>query len=157
VRRSRLALLLVLTFLVALFAPVRVGWACPDGSPCVAEGRTYICAGKQCSVRASCCRVDRPNYCKHGAIPGGGGQRSDRPEIQAADRCHFSVSSWTRPVAGSTQRPVLLWLSFDVLPAPAAVELSAPDLTPVWLSVDTLGYRPPPSLLSGPSRAPPIA
>ena len=76
--------------------------------------------------------------------------------LEAPDDCRFKV--FGRPLlTGVTTQGI------TVLPAPVAfvgvhvVRVSVPDVTPAWRSEHTLGYRPPPYRLLGPSRAPPQA
>ena len=158
VRRSKLAILLVIAFLLALLAPVQAGWACPDGTPCVADrDHGFVCASEQCRSHPSCCEVEKPQLCRHGALPTVSDPASTRPVIQSPEHCRFNVTAKPDLKAQAAQTETLLWFSFDVLPALVAVELTAPVGTPTWLAEDALGYRPPPLLSTGPSRAPPTA
>jgi hypothetical protein len=152
--RRPLALLLVLAFLAALATPVRASWSCADGSPCVHDQAGYICPGKKCAVHGSCCLAKKV-LCKHGALPEGT-PRSTRPALEAPDDCRFKVVG--RPLlTGVTTQGI------TVHPAPVAfigvaiVRLPLPEAIPTWRSEHTLGYRPPPYRLLGPSRAPPPA
>jgi hypothetical protein len=158
VRRTKIAILLVIVFLLALLAPVQAGWACPDGTPCVADrDHGFACASDQCRSHASCCEVEKPQLCRHGTLPEVSDPVSTRPAIQGPDHCRFSVTAKPDLKAAAEQTGKLISFSVDLLPTPAAVELTVPAASPIWQSEYTLGYRPPPSLSTGPSRAPPVA
>jgi hypothetical protein len=156
-RRPQLALLLILALLAALMTPVRVGWSCPDGTPCVAErGERYVCAGGLCRSRASCCLIEKPCVCKHGALPGSQ-QSSKRPRIEGPDHCRFSVSAHLKLRGATQQGATLAAPSFDLLPPPAPVSVGPLSCVSGWRHRHGPGFHPPPLLPSGPSRAPPIA
>ena len=157
-KRTRLALLLILAFLATFFAPLRASWACPDGTPCVTDrGHGFVCASDHCVTPKSCCEAERPLRCQHGALPAVERPTGSGPALEAPDHCRFSVSAPYHLVAVAEQSTKLLWLSFDLLPAPALIEFMVAAVSPTWQSEYTLGYRPPPSLTLGPSRAPPTA
>jgi hypothetical protein len=157
VQRPRTAILLILALLTALLTPVRTSWSCPDGTACVAErGRGYVCAGNHCAAR-SCCAVAKPCVCKHGAFPGLGGPWSTKPGVDTPDHCRFHVSAPPSLTAVLADSGGWHGASVDLALAPIGIELSIPS-APVFLRVEeTLGYRPPPLLRTGPSRAPPSA
>lgn len=153
VRRSLTARLLILAFLAAFFAPLRAGWACPDGTPCVAaHGNGYVCAGDHCRTASSCCEVSRRNYCKHGAVPA----RADSPVVSGPDHCLFSVAARERLTAVTEPAGKLIRLKVPMAVSPV-LTVTPPVASPVWLADSTAGCRPPPLLPSGPSRAPPSA
>ena len=157
-KRPKTAILLILAFLATFFAPIQASWACPDGTPCVADrGHGYVCASDQCGGMASCCETEHGKRCQHGAIPSLERKGSADPSIQAPDHCQFELSSKQSAKALTASAGTFVGFAFDALPAPLAVELTAPIITPTWLAEYTLGYRPPPSSSTGPSRAPPVA
>lgn len=157
VPRPRLALLLILAFLATFFAPIRAGWSCPDGTACVAGGGdSFVCVGGQCASEMSCCEVERTVRCKHGALPGSG-RPSTQPGVEVPDHCRFSASVSPPLVAVTGYAGSLLDLTFVALPAFIGVEIAIPAAAPTWRAEHTLGYRPPPVLSTGPSRAPPVA
>lgn len=158
VQRRNLALFLIVALLATFFAPIRSGWACPDGTACVSgEDRGFVCAGGQCATPKSCCQVKRTVRCKHGALPGQSDQERRSSGVESPDHCRFSVSVAPQLVAVTDQGGKLLTVAFDALPVLTAVELVVPAAAPAWRAEYTLGYRPPPILSTGPSRAPPVA
>lgn len=155
--RRPIALTLVLAFLLALIAPAQTAWSCPDGTPCVHDQHEgFVCAEKKCAAQASSCCVVKTTRCKHGAAPAAQQGRSRGPHLQAPDHCRFSVSTPPQLTAVAAPASVLFVAVDAVLPTPA-LQLSLSPVQPVWRSEYTLGYRPPPILSSGPSRAPPAA
>lgn len=155
--RPKTAIVVILAFLTAFFAPVRTSWACPDGTACVAgNDGVWVCPGGACRSEASCCVVSRPTACKHGAFPGSGPPDSSGPRVTATDHCSFAVSGKPQLTSLIEQPSKLVFLLVALPEAAAAIPLLR-DFAPVWLTVDTLGYRPPPCLSTGPSRAPPTA
>jgi hypothetical protein len=157
VRRPPIAITVLLAFLTALFAPVRTSWACPDGTPCVPEqGQGFVCADGQCRSHSSCCEVAKPNACEHEALPGLGASAPAGTVVTAPDHCRFSVDSHPHLTSLLQQARTVL-LAFVALPAAPAAPISLCAARPVWRRADTLGYRPPPSFTTGPSRAPPAA
>jgi hypothetical protein len=156
-RRPRLALLLILAFLAALLAPVRVSWSCPDGTTCVAErGERYVCAGGQCRSHASCCIVEQPCVCKHGALPGAR-PGSKRLRIEGPDHCRFNVSARVQLRSAAQQVATFLAPDFDLLAPSPPLSVPRPWGSPVWRDRHGPGFHPPPLLPAGPSRAPPTA
>ena len=156
-KRTRTTTLLILAFLATLFAPVRFSWACPDGTPCVVDrGHGFVCASDHCSTVPTCCEAKAPPRCDHGAFPTLRQHPTDRLVLEAAEHCRFSISAGADLVALPELGTKSLWLSFDALPPPPAVALSAPARAPSWRAAYTLGYRPPPLPSSGPARAPPV-
>ena len=152
--RRPLALLLVLAFIAALTTPVRASWSCANGSACVHDAAGFICPGKQCAVKGSCCKAKKV-VCKHGALPGSG-PRSTHRGYEAPDDCRFDVVG--RPhLTGKTEAAVSIQFTFAMLPAAPAVRISRPVARPTWQSDYTLGYRPPPYRAAAPGRAPPSA
>ena len=160
VKRPQLALLLVFAFLLAILAPVRESWSCPDGTPCVHDrAHGFVCVSKVCGAGASCC-VARTVLCKHGAWPGLPALNNlptGRPAITTPDTCRFRVTAPPTLTALSKQPAKLLVLAPAVLPAAPTHIFSVTPCMPAWLTEYTLGYRPPPLLPLGPSRAPPTA
>ena len=157
VKRPRLALLLVIAFFLALLAPERASWSCPDGTPCVHDrAHGFVCASKQCSGAASCC-VAKTVLCKHGARPGLAPSQSRRAGVETPDTCRYTVTRPPTLTALAQQPAKLLALAPAVLPAVPVLTFSLPPSMPAWLTEYTLGYRPPPLLPLGPSRAPPTA
>jgi hypothetical protein len=77
--------------------------------------------------------------------------------MDAPDHCRFTVVAAPTLTALAEQTAKILVLAPAVLPSGPALRLSVPTGTPVWLSEQTLGYRPPPLLSLGPPRAPPFA
>jgi hypothetical protein len=155
--RPHLAFLVTLSFLAALFAPVRTSWACPDGTACVAErDGAWVCPGGACQSEASCCQVSRPNACKHGALPGSAPGKAGQPAVSVPDHCSFSVLGVPHPNSLIERASKVLFVQVALITATESFELPA-GFAPAWLAVDSLGYRPPPHLSSGPSRAPPSA
>ena len=145
---------LLLAFLLALTGPAQAGWSCPDGTPCVHDSsQGYVCAEKKCADQASSCCVAKTTRCKHGGAPTPGEDHSRRSRFQAPDHCRFSISAPTQ-ITAVTPAPALLLVLDAVLPVPA-LQLSPTPAQPVWRFEFTLGYRPPPIVSSGPSRAPP--
>jgi len=139
-----------------VFTPVHAAWACPDGTPCVVKrGHGYVCAGDQCGGTASCCQAARPNHCKHGSLPALQRTGSADLSVTAPDHCRFQVSAAPHPVALAADGARVLRLSPDALPAVAGALCTVAPAAPSWQAEHTLGYRPPPSFPSGPSRAPP--
>jgi hypothetical protein len=156
--RPKIAILLVIAFVLALAAPVRASWACPDGTVCVrAKNGRYTCARDRCGVGGSCCKITRICECKHGDLPSFGASHPTAPALQTPDHCLFKVAAKPNLPALAQSAGKLLWLSVDILAAPVAVELALPASTLAWQSEYTLGYRTPPLLSTGPSRAPPTA
>jgi len=152
------AILLIMALVATLFAPVRAGWACPDGTPCVSDrGEGYYCTGDRRAIQTSCCRIERSLRCRHGAFPGNERPERSVAEIIGPDRCQFSVSTPPPVVAAAKETGKLLTLSLDSFPAPNSPEVTVPRATPAWQSAYALGYRPPPIPPTGPSRAPPTA
>ena len=155
--RRPIALTLVLAFLPALLAPVQAAWSCPDGTPCVQDSRQgFVCAGDQCADETSSCCVVKTTRCKHGAAPAVSTERSHGSQVQAPDHCRFSVSGPPQLIALAENARLLQFTGDVFLPVPA-FRLSLSPAPPVWRSEFTLGYRPPPIVSSGPSRAPPTA
>lgn len=154
--RRTLAITLLVTFLLALLAPVRAAWSCPDGTPCVHQHGGFVCVEKKCAAEASSCCIQKTVRCTHGAGPALEGAPSRRPGFHAPDHCRFRVSA--RPqLTAVTESASVFWLAAPaVLPAPV-LQFSLLPAQPVWRSEVTLGYRPPPLLSQGPSRAPPHA
>lgn len=156
-KRPQLALFLVIAFLLALTAPVRPSWACPDGTPCVHDrAHGYACAEKQCGAKASCC-IAQTVRCKHGAWPGVAAKPTGPPALAEADHCQFSLTAPPRLTALAEQTTKFLAFAPALLPADLVVLPVLPPSAPVWRAEQTLGYRPPPLLFLGPSRAPPLA
>ena len=155
--RRSFALSLLLAFLAALFAPVQGAWACPDGTPCVHDSaQGFVCAENQCSAKLSCCEA-KTTRCKHGAAASPRGSGDGDAVITQPDHCRYSASQ-APELTALTQTAKLRWGSVDAIPAPSlSLQLPAPPRAPVWRSEFTLGYRPPPVLTLGPSRAPPIS
>jgi hypothetical protein len=152
-RNSRLPLVLALAFLASIFAPLRMGWACPDGTPCVANHSEHFeCASNVCASAKSCCEREHPVACKHGAFPAPSSDH--RTSVQTPDHCRFNISTPPHLAAvvssSSLHAPVA-----DALPVRINLELPQPVIVPAWRSEYTLGYRPPPLERTGPTRAPP--
>ena len=144
-----------LAFLLALAGPAQAGWSCPDGTPCVHDPKHgYVCAEKKCADQASSCCVAKTTRCKHGVAPTPANEdHSRRPRLHAPDHCRFSISAPPQITAVTPASALLLVLD-AALPVPAP-QLSPRRAQPVWRFEFTLGYRPPPIVSSGPSRAPP--
>ena len=153
--KPRLAALLILALVATLFAPLKVAWACPDGTPCAATDQGFACVGGQCATEASCCRVQTVHLCRHGALPGVSNQAGSKLAVSAPEHCRFSVS--VRPHLAAVTSGKLLLATPDAALALVSFTLAASAIRPTWLAAPTLGYRPPPLLPSGPSRAPPLA
>ena len=155
--RRPIALTLVLAFVLALVAPVQAAWSCPDGTACVPDSRqSFVCADAKCASEASSCCVVKTTRCRHGAAPPANPERSQDPQIQAPDHCRFSVTVPPQLTALAESARLLQVTGEASLPVPA-FQLSLAPAPPVWRSEFTLGYRPPPIVSSGPSRAPPTA
>jgi hypothetical protein len=153
--RRIIAAIQILAFLLALVTPVRAAWSCPDGTPCVHDDvQGYVCAAGQCAEQASCC-VAKTVRCKHGASPVVEQPVPDVPYMGTPEHCRFSVSAPPQLAAATTQTAGLQ-LAFDADLSAPAVQLSLSPAQPVWRPEFTLGYRPPPILSLGPSRAPPV-
>lgn len=153
--RRPLAIAVILAFVLALIAPAQAAWSCPDGTPCVRDGgESYVCA-KQCGSGASCCR-SRAARCKHGATPSLRRLDLVGKAIGTPDHCRFSIYSapHEKAVTGNAE---LLGMEADLALTPAVLRLSLSKPAPSWRSEYTLGYRPPPLVSLGPSRAPPTA
>lgn len=151
------AALLVLAFLLALVHPAQAGWACPDGTPCVhdtVEG--YACSRGQCAVTPSCCRA-KSVRCKHGAVPVLDSGADETPRVNSPEHCRYSITSAPQLRAVTESKALLLSFGADAVLQPFLVECPLPQSAPVWRTEYTLGYRPPPLLSLGRSRAPPAA
>ena len=157
VKRPLSATILVLALLSTLAQPLRTGWACPDGTACVASHeKRFVCAGNQCATEKSCCVKEHPTACKHGAFPGQDRTPASGSSVQTTDHCRFSISAPTHLTALTTDRATVA-VTHVALAVPIFATLVASLPAPVWRSELTLGYRPPPALSTGPSRAPPTA
>lgn len=157
VTRPKLGILLILAFVATLFAPVRAGWACPDGTPCLAvRNGGFRCAKTHAEGEASCCDVRRLR-CRHEAFPIAKSGRDVEPSIRGLDHCRFTVSDRSQTVALRQENGASVAHCLDLsLPQPA-FEPSLHAAAPAWRSEVTLGYRPPPICDAGPPRAPPAA
>jgi hypothetical protein len=144
-----------LALVATLFAPLNGAWACPDGTPCAATEQGFACVGGQCATAASCCREQALHLCRHGAPPAVAAADRGRLLLSAPEHCRFSGTARPVPVAVTTNK-LLLTAPVTALPL-LPLTFSAPVVRPTWLAAPTLGYRPPPLLRSGPSRAPPLA
>lgn len=154
--RRTIAATLALAFLLAFLAPAHAGWSCPDGTPCVHDRHQgFVCAGEKCAAHAASCCVVKTTRCKHGAAPDSE-PGAWRPALQAPDHCRYHVTAVPKLVAVAEAVRFFPVTADGVSPAPA-IQLLLPAFRPVWRSEYTLGYRPPPSLLLGPCRAPPTA
>jgi hypothetical protein len=151
VRRSRGTLFLVLAYLTALVAPLRSGWTCPDGTPCEAM-RQPVCTAHP--AEKSCCEKPKVLTCKHSGGALTPSAEPQGPQVETPDHCRFHVSvppqliamtaDGTGVVDHGTALPVSLYVADDRASTGAG-----------RLPALALGYRPPPLLESGPSRAPP--
>jgi hypothetical protein len=149
-------MLLILALLAALTAPAGGVWACPDGTPCAPTRQGFACVGGQCATAASCCRVKSVHLCRHGAVPGVSGPHANEVRVAAPEHCRFTVVSRTAPTA-TTVGGKLTVPAPDVALVSTILPCRIPAVRPTWLAAPTLGYRPPPLLPAGPSRAPPLA
>jgi hypothetical protein len=151
--RPRLALLVILAFAAALFAPPRASWACPNGTPCVSgPGPEYTCAAPA-PARSACCKAEQPKVCRHGALP----IVPSEATVGAPEECRFDRSARPDLTAAARLSVPLLPQAPDALPAPVVLPGASAPLTRLrWLSGVGLRYRPPPDLSTGPSRAPPV-
>jgi hypothetical protein len=152
------AWLLILALLLAPLAPVRAGWACPDGSTCVPDGRSFRCekdAAPQVAL-PSCCVRKVETRCHHAEYPGMAAPAA-QPIVQAPDHCRFTISARPElPAALSTAASFQL-LAPDGL-IPAALTLPAPPVAvTAYPCVAATRYGPPLLRRTGPSRAPPSA
>ena len=154
--RLRVVLLLILALAAAPLAPVRAGWVCPDGTPCVErQDRSYVCPEPEPAV-PSCCKKQEERPCKHGRLPGLSPQEGPGSRLETPGHCRFVGAGRPQLTPAADGR------SLTVSIAPAALPATAfqPSLPAGFLLVahpETLGYRPPPLPSTGPSRAPPLA
>jgi hypothetical protein len=147
-------LLLVPAYLAMLVAPLRTSWACADGTHCVQDRtRQFVCPGGSCSTGASCCKKKHAVACKHGAFPSIQAD-SGSAGVESPDHCRFSISAAPKLVAAAETSDFLLSAG-DMLPVAPTTAVPLPDFVPTWRTEYSLGYRPPPHLSTGPSRAPP--
>lgn len=148
---------LLLAYLATLVAPLRTAWACPDGTACVPnEQKRFACAGNQCATEKSCCVREHQTACKHGAFPSSKADEHSGHSVQSPDHCRFTISAPTQLTALTVQSAAPL-VAIAALLVPFFRLPEAVYTEPVWRSEQTLGYRPPPILSTGPSRAPPTA
>lgn len=154
--RLRLILLLIVALFTAPLAPARAEWSCPDGTPCVAAGKqAFECAGGQCRVH-SCCEKPSAHRCRHGALPEAAPPGSRGNRVETPDHCRFHASAHPQLLAVHDDSRVLL--AAEAAPAllPARFRLPQGLRSSISWLIDAYGYRPPPLLRTGPSRAPPF-
>lgn len=154
-RRLPIAILLILALVLGPLAPVQAGWACPDGTPCVADQQQgFRCAGGECSA-PSCCLSKETQRCHHGALPGVAAHSKRSNGIQGTDHCQYTQAD--RPILSALQdgSRVHLTVTVDLAFTPGGVQIPNGVVSSAAWIEDAYGYRPPPLLSTGPARAPP--
>lgn len=154
------AILLILTLVLAPLAPVSAAWFCPDGTACVADDQGYRCAKDTCGSHkgaAGCCAEEAGPRCQHGDHSGMAAPASVTLAIGAADHCRFTLTTADDVAAFRVAAATYQLLAPDGLVPQGSLQLPVSTATRILWAADTTGYSPPILASTGPSRAPPVA